>query len=111
MFGSILQNNHGLRKEGDIMTFTKQMRHNILRICRHFGSDLQKLKAIEELYELIEAVKLESIGRDNREHVLEEMSDVYIMLEQLKKIYHITNHELLKVCDYKIQRTLTRIGK
>lgn len=93
------------------MQFTKPMRHNILRICRHFGSSAQKEKAIEELNELADAVKLESVGRDNREHVLEEMSDVYIMLEHLKKIYHITNHELLKVCDYKIQRTLTRIGK
>lgn len=93
------------------MTFTKQMRHNILRICRHFGSSSQKQKAIEERNELSEAVKLESIGRDSREHVLEEMSDVYIMLEQLKKIYHITNTELLKVCDYKILRTLGRIGR
>lgn len=93
------------------MTFTKPMRHNILRICRHFGSYAQKEKAIEELNELADAAKLESVGRDNREHVLEEMSYVYIMLEQLKKIYHITNNELLKMCDYKIQRTLTRIGK
>ena len=93
------------------MTFTKQMRNKILRICRHFGSYAQKEKAIEELNELADAVKLESVGRDNREHVLEEMSDVYIMLEQLKKIYHITNNELLKMCDYKIQRTIRRIGK
>lgn len=43
------------------MTFTKQMRNNILRICRHFGSYAQKEKAIEELNELADAVKLESV--------------------------------------------------
>lgn len=36
------------------MTFTKQMRNNILRICRNFGSSSQKEKTIEELNELIE---------------------------------------------------------
>lgn len=47
-----------------------------------YGKGPQKIKAIEELAELIQA-----LCKNNRPNIAEEMADVSIMLDQLKLIY------------------------
>lgn len=84
--------------------------NNIKRILFHYGNEHQKRKAMEELQELRDAIALELLELDTREHVLEEIADVLVMIEQLKLIYHITDTETQEVIDFKIKRQLKRIG-
>jgi NTP pyrophosphatase (non-canonical NTP hydrolase) len=53
-----------------------------------WGAERQKQKAIEELSELIRA-----IARDDRDNVIEEISDVITMIKQLRILYNITLQE------------------
>jgi hypothetical protein len=59
------------------------------RAIQDYGKIPQKIKAIEELAELIEAV---SIG--NTRMIAEEMADVSIMIDQLELIYD-NKHEVM----------------
>lgn len=52
-----------------------------------YGKEAQKLKAIEELGELVQALARDLEGHPNPENLAEEMADVSIMLDQLKEIY------------------------
>lgn len=78
--------------------------HDITKILLNYGDVNQKNKTIEELQELIEA-----IHEGEREHIKEEIADVYVMLEQLKKIYRMTDAEVIEVMEYKVNRQLWRI--
>lgn len=78
--------------------------HDITKILLNYGDVNQKYKTIEELQELIEA-----IHEGEREHIKEEIADVYVMLEQLKKIYRMTDAEVIEVMEYKVNRQLGRI--
>ena len=88
------------------MKFSKYILREISRILAHYGADNQKKKVQEELQELSEA-----ISEDNRTHVIEELTDVYIVLEQLKQIYRVSEEEMETVADFKISRQKTRIQK
>ena len=63
----------------------------------HYGSDLQQLKAIEELSELIRALA----RADDADNIAEEMADVRIMLDQLEIIFgnhlEVRRHEIRKL--------------
>lgn len=85
--------------------------HDIKRILVHYGKESQKTKTIEELCELEHAIFGESMGLDTRKHVIEELSDVIVMLEQLKIIYRITDAEIEEVVNFKIRRQIERIKK
>lgn len=65
--------------------------NNIHSVCEKaiftYGAEHQKIKAIEELGELIEALSNSLLSRDH--NVEEEMADVFIMLCQLKKMYQV----------------------
>lgn len=91
------------------MKLKQSQLNNIKRICLHYGASAQKVKAREELFELEIAIFNENLELDSREHVIEEMSDVYVMLEQLKLIYKVTDEELMDIIDFKIRRQLERI--
>jgi len=53
-----------------------------------WGKERQKIKVVEELIELVNAIL-----HDDRENVLEESCDVGIMLHQLYEIYDIQQEE------------------
>lgn len=59
-----------------------------------YGADLQKQVAIEEMSELIKEICKDFRRQGNREHIIEEMADVDIMLKQLMIIYNIEPGEL-----------------
>lgn len=52
-----------------------------------FGKLHQKIVAIEEMAELIQAICKDFRGKLNMENLVEEMADVQIMLDQLQIIY------------------------
>lgn len=97
-----------------------------LDIINHFGLRAQMKKLNEEIYELLEAIDLyddatvEQEGHDEpfytiaemdifRDHVVEEMGDVLILLTEFLARYDIKKYELDKWMDYKLERTQERI--
>lgn len=83
---------------------------DLKKIIVHHGAFTQVNKAVEELIELSEIlIKDVNKGEIDKEHLYEELADVYVMLEQLKIIYNIDEAGLQDIIDRKIKRTMERI--
>lgn len=96
-----------------------------LDIINHFGYRNQMKKLNEETYELLEAIdnyedaSMEFNNNEDyysveemkifRNHIVEEMGDVLILLTEFIGRYDIEKYELDKWMDYKLERTLDRI--
>ena len=74
-----------------------------------YGKDMQLNVAVEELSELIKEICKSKRGSDNRDNIIEEMADCYIMLEQLEIIFDLKPAEMLVVIDHKLARLKNRI--
>lgn len=69
----------------------------IERAVATFGGELQSMVAMEECAELAQAISKcirEPHDEEARKHLVEEMADVMICLEQLKRIYDVSDLEL-----------------
>lgn len=96
------------------MTVNKKIK----AIAEHFGLMDQITKLREEMHELEDAViayknaiQLEASPIDTateRLHVIEEMADVRIMLDQLSYLLHAGSDER-QMRDHKLDRTIKRI--
>ena len=64
---------------------------------------------IEELSELQKEVTKYIRKKFNRDNFLEEMADVVIVLHMAKEIYNISESELDKVINKKMERNLSRL--
>lgn len=104
------------------------MKNNLLKIIAHYGL-LKQLKYFQsEIFELNEAIiRFEQFKYDvataneygydeymekvneNISHIAEEIADCYVMLEQFRQYYEITNQELKEIMKFKIKRQLERI--
>lgn len=73
-------------------------------IINHYGHTNQFNKAVEELSELIRA-----LVRDDKDNLIEEMADVYIMLEQLLIMCDIPEIVIDYSINKKIERQLERM--
>ena len=83
------------------------MKQNIYeQIIKHYGTHNQRIKTIEELSELIQALS----RNDDIDNIAEEIADCYIMLEQLELIYNL-KRKVGKYIEEKLDRTLLRIAK
>jgi NTP pyrophosphatase (non-canonical NTP hydrolase) len=80
----------------------EKIQQSIRTIAKHFGLEMQKGKTVEECNELIQAIKNEDF-----ENIVEEIADVWIMLQQLIYLYGIENN-VNEVIEQKIQRTINR---
>ncbi|WP_024615823.1 MazG nucleotide pyrophosphohydrolase domain-containing protein [Clostridium sp. Ade.TY] len=78
--------------------------NNIKKIVNHYGEEAQAHKAIEELNELAVA-----IAHQDKEAMLEEIADVYIMMEQLKEFDFFDYDKFSDMVVYKLQRQIKRI--
>jgi len=103
------------------MNFQRQMlpldsiKHaQINAILEHYGEDKQRIKACEELSEL----QVEVFHNDSSDcvesssayvNLVSEIADVYIMLEQLVKIYSLNKQDIDKAMTLKLRRTEDRI--
>ena len=74
-----------------------------------YGKDMQLNVAIEELSELIKEICKSKRGANNREAIIEELADCYIMLEQVAIIFDIPNHAINEVAEAKLARLERRI--
>lgn len=67
----------------------------------HYGLKAQKMKLIEELAELIQA-----LAEDDVSAIKEELADVEVMIMQIKSGMHIETAEIM---NYKLNRQKARI--
>lgn len=74
-----------------------------------YGKDMQLTVAVEELSELIKEICKNKRGNDNRDNIIEEMSDCYIMLRQLEIIFGIKLSEIVVSMEKKIVRLENRL--
>lgn len=77
----------------------------------HYGTEKQSLKACEELAELIRSIsKLRfKLSDENVENLKEEIADVVIMIEQMKHLYNVSDEEIDRIVEQKLDRTFKRI--
>ena len=80
-----------------------------LAIVERFGANHQRFKAAEELSELQTLILQDanSNGKIPLNRIVEEIADVYVMLQQLQIIYYIDSRDIEPVIAYKLDRTLT----
>ena len=84
------------------------MEDKALKIFNNFGSESQEKKLVEELFEFLKAYTLYVNGLDTREHVVEEFSDVELLMFQFKQVLKITNVEQFENQMFKIERTFKK---
>lgn len=88
---------------------TEQLRH-LDSIVKHYGINNQLEKAIEELYELIDEIRLENDAAFSLEGIIDEIADVEVMINQLKIIFDCFG-EVEERIEYKINRQLERMKR
>ena len=71
--------------------------------------DKQVVVAIEELSELQKELCKALRDKTNKENIIEEMADVIIMINQMQMYYKISDEELHKEINYKLNRTKERL--
>ena len=81
------------------------------RTIELYGEHAQKLMAIEEMSELTKEVCKDFRGKLNREHLIEEMADVLIMLDQMLILYKISGEEVGLMRIKKVERLKERLEK
>ena len=89
---------------------------NYFRKCReilsHYGNKKQEVQAVQELTELILLLtaRTDQRGNDYRKHLIEEIADSYIMIEQVKAMHGITDIEVDIIIREKIEPCISGIG-
>lgn len=76
-----------------------------------YGEKAQKLMAIEEMSELTKEICKDFRGKLNREHLIEEIVDVIITIDQLMMMYEISGDEMEQMRERKFERLKERLEK
>lgn len=76
----------------------------------HYGITTQSVVCMEERAELIKEISKQLRGTGNKEHLTEEMADVYICLDMLAKMYNIDPEQLKDEICLKLNRTEARVA-
>lgn len=76
-----------------------------------YGKDLQLTVAVEELSELIKEICKNKRGADNRDNIIEELADCYIMMGQIEIIFDIKPIQISAWIDEKLARLEERIAE
>ena len=77
---------------------------------------VQLLMVCEEMGELIQAIsKMERLdgedkGDKHKQHIIEEIADVYLMLDELMLYYHISLDDVKEVKHEKLKRLVRRMN-
>lgn len=97
----------GVRK----MISRKEIIDTYKQAIKTYGEHAQKLMAIEEMSELTKEICKDFRGKLNREHLIEEMADVLIMLDQMLVLYKISGEEVGLMRIKKVERLKERLEK
>jgi hypothetical protein len=76
------------------------------KLIAKYGELHQKIKTIEELSELIQALVKDISNQEN--NVIEEMADVELMLDQLKVIYNVSQYDINLIKREKAEKALNK---
>lgn len=76
-----------------------------------YGERAQKLMAIEEMSELTKEICKDFRGKLDREHLIEEMTDVLITMDQMMIMYEISVNEIKQMREGKLERLKERMDK
>ena len=83
----------------------KENKHRCSKVINAYPKEHQLLLLMEELSELVQATsKLVRYGE--MEPFLEEFTDVEVMLEEMRQMYHIDEEEVNKRAEKKLWRAL-----
>lgn len=92
------------------------MKDKLKNILTHYGLEPQIRQYAEESGELFKALntclRKSSKGQSDdtiRDNIVEEIADVTIMLEQMKIAFDVSDAEVEKIMDFKINRTLNLV--
>ena len=69
-----------------------------------YGKELQTVVAIEELSELIKELTKNIRGKNNHDAIVEEIADVYIMLDQVMMMNDIWLNDVVEKMHEKLNR-------
>lgn len=75
-----------------------------------YGESQQVLICIEEMAELTKELLKTFRGKYDKDHLKEEVADVYVTLEYIKKIFGISNKEIEEIGLQKLYREEERIN-
>lgn len=78
-----------------------------VRLIEKYGENMQCIVAMEEMAELQKELSKAIRGKQDINHIIEEIADVEIMLEQLKLIFRCEN----AVQEYKLSKLEKTRGK
>lgn len=76
------------------------------RALSFFGDKEQQIKTCEELGELQAEIFKSLKGKADKEHITEEIVDVLVCVEYLKKIHDISDYELDNMFGKKVDRLI-----
>lgn len=83
------------------------------KIAKHYGLRKQRFQALQELNELSGVLlrRNDQIAckEDFTNSLIDEMADVYVMLEQLKTLYHIDGNSISDRISFKLNRQIERM--
>lgn len=74
-----------------------------------YGKENQSMMLFEEMAELQKEVCKSLRGNNNHDEIVEEITDVMIMIEQLKIIHNVNYRELNDMFNFKIYRLKERL--
>lgn len=88
-----------------------RIHRKIRRILKTYGNNQQMIVAAEECCELAHVLLkgARGNGQPDREAVLDEYADVWVMMAQVRRVFGFTDGEVLEVANVKVDRTLQRI--
>lgn len=96
------------------------MKEKLEKIIKTYGVNMQQRKFVEEVFELEEAITIfekdivdnilnPTLLEKDIKHLVEEIADVLVLLEQFRVYYNIDLTELKEIARYKINRQILRI--
>ena len=97
------------------------MKDKLLEIINHYGVNHQQRKLNEEVFELQEAITIHELKKTveyeiplfeiigTEEHIAEEISDVFVILFQLKEYYNIPTEVIDEIVKKKVDRQIERL--
>lgn len=93
------------------MRCVNRLENGLKFISVHYGLRHQLIKSKEELCELDEAIDdhLKQPSAKTREHIIEEIGDVFVMCWQVLSLMGVSERTLLRWVRFKVNRQLKRI--
>lgn len=110
--GGILKQIDDIEKSKEYVDAYYRLGESKKIIAEYYGTDLQMDMMIEECSELIQAImkNKRKATEETMENVIEEMADVYLVLDQLIDLLKIGN-KVIEIANKKAERQLERIKK